>query len=175
MKSKFHSSVILLLVVVVSILIMIIPTFFTKGVSRVSLNQELELPLVLNDEKDIKIVFFGYSGCVDICTPRLSSLTEYYENLNDTLKTRVGVEFLDVSTPNDTTLPSRFAQFFNKDFKGIYLNQTILHKYTKVFNVYFAQSLIDKTEYDHTSNIYIVKRVKIQNLSSPETLPQRLS
>ena len=82
MKTKLQSASMLILVVVVSILIMIIPTFFTKGISRVSLNKEVNLPLILDDEKDIKLLFFGYSGCTDICTPRLYSIDKFYKNMD---------------------------------------------------------------------------------------------
>ena len=158
MKTKLLSASMLILVVVVSILIMIIPTFFTKGISRVALNKEVDLPLILNDNKDVQLLFFGYSGCSDICTPRLQSLNKFYETLDADAKQRVGVKFLDISLPNDKLLPSRFAQFFNPDFKGVYLDNDVLRKYTKMFSVYFSQSLIDRAEYDHTTNIYLVKR-----------------
>jgi len=160
MKTKLLSASMLILVVVVSILIMIIPTFFTKGVSRIALNKEVDLPLILNDDKDIGVLFFGYSGCSDICTPRLQSLNEFYKTLDRDTKQRVGVEFLDISVPSDNELPSRFAQFFNPDFKGIFLDNTVLREYTKIFNVYFSKSLIDEDEYDHTANIYILKRTQ---------------
>ncbi len=157
-RRKIHAVSILLLVIAVSILIMIIPTFFTKGISRVALSKEVRLPLILNDHKDIKLIFFGYSGCRDICTPRLYSIDEFYKALDKETKKRVGVEFLDISAPHDQTLPSRFAQFFNPNFKGIYLSKNILREYTKVFNVFFSQSLLDETEYDHTANLYLMKR-----------------
>ena len=51
-----------------------------------------------------------------------------------------------------------FLIFFNKNFKGIYLEQNVLRDYTKVFSVFFSQSLIDKTEYDHTANLYLIKK-----------------
>ena len=158
MKNKLHAFFVLLLVVFISILIMILPTFFTKHVSRTVLKQEITLPLVLNGEKDITIVFFGYSGCVDICTPRLNSLATFYKSLDTSTKKRVGVEFLDISLPYDKALPSRFAKFFDEDFKGIYLNKNNFRVYTKAFNIYFAQSLSDETEYNHTSNIYLIKK-----------------
>lgn len=157
-RRKLHALSLLLLVIAVSILIMIVPTFFTKGISRVALNKEFNLPLVLNDHKDVKLVFFGYSGCRDICTPRLYSIDEFYKTLDKETKKRVGVEFLDISVPYDKTLPSRFARFFNSNFKGIYLSQNTLRAYTKEFNVFFSPSLMDETEYDHTSNLYLVKR-----------------
>jgi len=157
-KNRLHSLSILFFVLLVSIAIMIIPTFFTKGISRVELHNKIVLPLVLDDKKDVKIIFFGYSGCTDICTPRLESLSHFYKDLNASVKQRVGVEFLDISVPYDKTLPMRFAQFFHKEFKGIYLSQTNLREYTRAFNIYFAQSLSDKTEYDHTTNIYLIKK-----------------
>ena len=155
---KIHAAFIFFLIISVLILIMIIPTFFTKGISRVSLNKEVNLPLLMNDEKDIKLLFFGYSGCRDICTPRLYSIDEFYKTLDTETRKRVGVEFLDISIPLDKTLPLRFAQFFNPDFKGIYLPQTRLRDYTKAFDVFFSQSLIDETEYDHTANLYLMKK-----------------
>ena len=160
MKKKLYATLVLVLVVFISIGVMIIPTFFTKGVSRVVLNKELILPLILNDEKDIKLLFFGYSGCADVCTPRLYAIDKFYKTLDTKTKQRVGVEFLDISVPIEKDLPQRFAEFFNPNFKGIYLSNEVLRMYTKEFFVYFSQSLLDKTEYDHTTNIYLLKRNK---------------
>ena len=163
-KSKLYASALLFVIVLISILIVILPTFFTKGVSRIELHKEIVLPLILNDDKDVKIIFFGYSGCVDICMPRLFAINEFYSQLSQRTKNRVGVEFLDISIPENKNLPSDFAMSFNKDFKGIYLDKTNLRTYTKEFSVYFSQSLMNNKEYDHTANIYIVKRTKDKNL-----------
>ena len=160
MQKKVSAAIMILLVIVVSVLIMIVPTFFTKGISRTSLHTEFDLPLVLNDNKDIKLLFFGYSGCADICTPRMQDISKLYKSLSKEKTKRVGLEFLDISTPDDETLPNRFAHFFDEDFKGIYLDKKILREYTKVFNVYFSKSIMDKTEYDHTANLYLIKRSK---------------
>jgi len=160
MKKELYTTLIIFSVIIVSVLIMIVPTFFTKGVSRVSLKQEIDLPLILNDEKEVKLLFFGYSGCTDICTPRLYAISDLYNNLNENIKKRVGLEFLDISSPYDKTLPLRFAQFFNQEFKGIYLSPNVLREYTKIFNVYFSKSLLNDMEYDHTANLYLVKKTK---------------
>jgi len=158
MKKKFYGLLVLLLVVIVSIAIVIIPTFFTKNISRISLHKEFNLPLILNDNKDIKLLFFGYSGCDKVCAPRLYDLDKFYNSLEADSKQRVGIEFLDISVPDDKTLPEKFALYFNKEFKGIYLNKNILRDYTKVFNVFFNKTLMDKTEYDHTANLYLIKK-----------------
>lgn len=158
MKKKLYASLMITLVLVVSVLIMIVPTFFSKNISRIELHQELNLPLLLNDEKDIKLVFFGYAGCADICTPRLQDIDKFYKTLNEDIKQEVGVEFIDISIPQDKTLPDSFAKFFNKDFKGIYLDKDVIREYTKAFSVYFSSGLIDKTEINHTTNLYLIKK-----------------
>ncbi len=160
MREKIFLGVMLVLVIAVSILIMVVPTFFTKNISRISSNKEINLPLILNDEKEIKLLFFGYSGCINICTPRLQAINELYSSLDEETRKRVGVEFLDISVPDETTLPAEFASSFNKEFKGIYLSQEILREYTKEFKVFFSPSLMNKIEFDHTSNLYLVKKSK---------------
>jgi len=155
---KIYGALLLASVLLVSILVTTLPTFFTKGVSRVSMQREFNLPLALNDEKDVKILFFGYSGCTDVCAPRLFSINKFYKTLDEKLKKRVGVEFVDISTPQDESLPSRFAKFFNDDFKGIRLKRDTIREYTKKFNVFFSKSLMNDGEYDHTANLYLVTR-----------------
>jgi protein SCO1/2 len=70
------------------------------------------------------------------------------------------VKFLDLSVPQDRTLPDSFAKTFHPDFKGLFLDDNILRVYTKTFNVYFARSLIDETQMDHTTHLYLIKRDK---------------
>ena len=158
MKKKTSAVLLILFVLSISVGVMIVPTFFTKGVSRITLHQEFNLPLILDSTKEIEIVFFGYSGCTDVCTPRLRAIANFYNKLSKKNKQRVGFVFLDISSPIDKTLPSQFAKSFHHDFKGIYLDSKIFRNYTRAFSVYFSKSLIDKTEYDHTANLYIVKK-----------------
>ena len=160
MKKKISGLLLLLFVLFTSVMVMILPTFFTKGISRTTMNQEFDLPLLMNDEKDVKLLFFGYSGCSDICSPRLEAINKFYTMLTKEEKKRVGVEFVDISSPSDKSLPHRFASFFNPDFKGIYLNQKVLREYTKAFQVFFSKSLLNETEYDHSANLYLVKKNK---------------
>ncbi len=160
MGKKAYLAFMLLLVIAVSILIMVLPTFSTKNISRISSSKGINLPLILNDEKEIKLLFFGYSGCINICTPRLQAINELYSSLDEETRKRVGVEFLDISVPEEITLPAEFASSFNKEFKGIYLSQETLRAYTKEFKVFFSPSLINKIEFDHTSNLYLVKKSK---------------
>lgn len=164
MKQKFYTSLILLSILCISVLIMFAPSFTSKGISRVSIDKEINLPLILDDEKDIKLLFFGYAGCVNVCTPRLQSLATFYQSLDEKTKQRVGIEFLDISNPENSALPNEFARYFHKDFKGIYLDPLVIREYTKAFKVYFSQNLFDETEFDHSSNLYLLKKDKDQKI-----------
>lgn len=146
------------LLIVISIAIMIIPSFATQNVSRHTLNKKIDLPLIASNNKDVNIVFFGYSGCAKICTPRLMELAKFYETFSKEKKERIGVEFIDISSPKEKELPENFATSFNKNFQGIYLNQEILRDYTKAFSVYFSPSLMNNGEFEHTANLYLVKK-----------------
>jgi protein SCO1 len=165
MFKKITAPLLLLLVVSLSGLIMIIPTFFTKNISRISLEQTITLPLILDNNKTIQLIFFGYAGCTDVCTPRLQAIADFYKTLDSDLQQKVEVVFLDISTPTNKNLPSEFAEAFHPLFKGIYLNANVLRTYTKSFNVYFSKSLLDKTEYNHTANLYMaIKNKNKKNL-----------
>jgi len=160
MRKKLLPLLLILLVITVSALVVILPTFFTKGLSRVELRQDFELDLILDKKSDIELIFFGYAGCINVCTPRLESLGKWYATVPKETQNRVGLKFLDLSIPESRDLPDDFAKAFHEKFEGIFLDKDVLRVYTKVFSVYFATSMLDSTEIDHTTHLYLVKKGK---------------
>lgn len=158
MKKKLTAVFIILLAIMSSILIIILPSFFGKDLSHVTLKQEISLEHILDTHKELELVFFGYAGCRDVCTPRLEKLGLWYKTLSQQTKSSLGLKFFDLSTPEDKTLPDSFAKAFHQDFEGIYLPKDDLLRYTRTFNVYFSPSLMDETEIDHTTHLYLVKK-----------------
>lgn len=160
MQQKISAFLLILLVLFISAGIMVLPSFFTKGVSRIELRQDLDLDLVLDGDQEIELVFFGYAGCINICTPRLHDLGVWYSSLPQAARQSFTLRFMDISDPEDDKLPDAFAKAFHPDFQGIYLDKDILRVYTKAFNVYFSKALLDETEMDHTTHLYLVKKSK---------------
>lgn len=148
----------LLLVISVSVSLMILPAFHSKELSRIQLSQEIELELLLDGRQEIELVFFGYAGCANICSPRLSDLGSWYATLSQKTRENVGMKFLDLSVPHQKELPQRFAEAFHKDFTGLYLPEKELRRYSKAFSVYFSPSLTTKGEFNHSSHLYLIKR-----------------
>jgi len=159
MKKQFSAALAILSVVVVSIFIMILPTFQRSAVSEKEVHRNVNLPIFSHlSSKKVALVFFGYSGCIDICTPRLQALSDFYNGLPKELQKSLTVEFIDISTPDDRTLPARFAQAFNKEFHGHYLSEQEVREYTKPFAVFFSKPLSRYGEFSHSSNLYLLKK-----------------
>ena len=133
MKKKFLPLLLIFLVIAVSTLVVILPTFFTKGLSRVELRQDFELDLILDKKNDIELIFFGYAGCINVCTPRLESLGKWYATLPKETQERVGLKLLDLSIPESKDLPNQFAKAFHEKFEGIFLNKDIILAYASGF------------------------------------------
>lgn len=129
--------------------------FLDKG--YIVLNRELQSPLLDSYATKNVLVFFGYVGCVDICTPRLSELSSEYEKLKEK-NIDVQVLFINLTKLEDHTLPDLFAKSFNKDFKGIYLPKDELKGIKKELNVYSAPRLDSPYEVDHTAYLFLFKK-----------------
>lgn len=158
MKKRVAASILILLAISISILIVTLPTFFAKELSRTELRQELELEHVLDGSQEIELLFFGYAGCSDICAPRLQAIGNWYSTLEQKMQERLSVKFLDLSIPEERGLPDTFAKAFHKAFTGVFLEQKELRLYTRAFSVYFSPSLLNEREIDHTTHLYLAKR-----------------
>lgn len=106
-----------------------------------------------NDEK-VLLVFFGYAGCVDICTPRMEEVAKIYRDLPQ--NSDVGVLFVNLLPLEDQNVADSFAKHFDKSFTGFYPGEIELRRLREEFNIYFARSLMEKDEYDHTSFLFIL-------------------
>ena len=162
MKRKILGFFLLLFALLVAFGIMFAPTFFTKNVSRNVQNKSFDLEHILSGEKSLELIFFGYAGCRDICSLHLASLAGFYEKLPFEIQNSLDVRFIDISSPADVTLTQRFAEYFHKDFKGLYLEASSLREYTKLFGVFFARSMSEPTEFDHTAHLYLVSKKENQ-------------
>lgn len=160
MKKKILALTLFIVTILLSIVIVISPSFTGKSLSYVELHQELTLDYVLNGQEDVELIFFGYAGCLAVCTPRLHKLQEWYKTLSPQEQKRVTLKFFDLSIPLDHQTPDIFVKSFHPNFKGVYLNEKVIRDYTKLFSVYFAKSFINEGEIDHSTYLYIVKRTQ---------------
>jgi len=152
-------------------IIFIIPLFFvipflqslffsstTKG--SIQINKEIEENYIKSDKKAL-LVFFGYVGCTDVCTPVLQSANDLYMS-KEFKEYKKSVEFLFINlTPEvEEFQPDLFAKYFNKNFRGVYLSKKETLNIDRAFGIYFSRGLSDKSELNHTDNIYLIDNSK---------------
>ena len=131
--------------------------FSSNSQGAIEVNKSLEASFIKSDKKFV-LVFFGYVGCKDVCTPLLQELNSFYESKEfETLKEYVEIMFVNLTPEIEKFQPDLFAKFFNKDFKGIYLSKKETLNIERVFGVYFSKNLSDKTQLNHTDNIYLIE------------------
>lgn len=139
------------------VLLPFVSSYFSQK-EYVKINKEIKSTLFDSyDEKNL-LLFFGYVGCIDICTPRLHELSSIYEKLKKA-KIETQVLFINLTKLEDPELADLFAKSFNKNFKGIYLEKPKLDTLKKEFNVYSAPALGNSAELDHTTYLYLLKKV----------------
>jgi protein SCO1/2 len=146
---------IFLLIILIGILFQ--PTIFNNG-SVVNLDKEIKSTFFndKNDKNENLMVFFGYVGCVDICTPRLKEISEIYNDLKD--KMNIDFYFINLTDSVSSDIADIYVKNFNENFKGIQLSKVDLEKLKSDFNVFSIKSLINENELEHTSFLFYLKK-----------------
>lgn len=160
MKNKKYK---IITIVLLSIFFLAVPflqsfIFVSNTQGKIEINKELDAQFIKSDKKFV-LLFFGYVGCVDVCTPLLERLSTMYESREfESIKDDVDVLFVNLTPEVQKSQPDMFAKFFNKDFKGVYLSRKGTLSIDRTFGLFFSRSLSDKTELDHTDFLYLVDK-----------------
>jgi len=146
------------------VMILVIPAvqvmlFAGHTTGKMVIEKELVAPYLQGTDKDMMLVFFGYVGCVKVCTPILQELDKLYDSKEFAKnKGNVDVMFVNLMPELEPDQPGIFAKSFNPSFKGVYLTQKQLMNLDRELGVYFSKSIGDTAEIDHSDNLYLVKK-----------------
>ena len=122
----------------------------------VTINQEIKADYVKSDKK-IVLLFFGYVGCKYVCSPDLENIAKIYES--DSLKgikSDIEVLFVNLKPEVGQDAPDIFAKSFDPHFKGIYLTKGEIQRIDRNFGLFFSDDLSDKTQMNHSDNLYLI-------------------
>lgn len=134
-------------------------SFFFSSTTEggIVINKEVKADFVESDKK-IVLLFFGYVGCEDVCTPVLQRLSALYESDEfKSLKDDVDILFVNLTPEAQEFQPDLFAKFFNKNFKGVYLPKKSVLSIDRNFGLFFSGGLADTAELNHTDHIYLIQ------------------
>ncbi len=126
---------------------------------KISINREIKVPFLPYSEKKLSLLFFGYYGCSDVCTPFLEKLSTIYESdVFKSYKKDVDIYFVNLNPAVKKHNPDEFAKYFNQNFQGIYLTHNEIMSIDREFGLYHTSSLRDKSKINHTDNLYLLEK-----------------
>lgn len=106
----------------------------------------------------LKLVFFGYSHCPDICQIVMSTIASAVTRLDDDQRDRVQVVFVTTDPARDTGPALRtYLDRFNPDFVGVTGELSRIMALAKGVKVYIAKGQKLPTggyEVDHTTHVF---------------------
>lgn len=133
--------------------------FATETAGKISVEEKIDASYLQSFDKDLMLVFFGYVGCVKVCTPILHDLDALYDSKEfEPLRGTVGLMFVNLMPQLEPDQPDLFAKSFNSHFSGVYLSPKELMSIDRELGVFFSKSLSSPGEIDHSDNLYLIKR-----------------
>jgi len=112
-------------------------------------------------KKDYILVFYGYVGCIKVCSPVLYDLNRFYSSDSfSKFEPFVDLIFVNLLPNVSKELPDQFAKSFNPKFIGVYLTQKEITGIDKELNLYLDSRADEPFEIDHSDHVYLIKREK---------------
>jgi len=111
--------------------------------------------------KEYKLVFYGYVGCIKICSPVLDNLAKFYtSDAFSPYREQVDPVFVNLMPELSKEQPDLFAKTFHKDFHGVYLDEKQLLSLDKELSVFFTRKTGEEFEIDHSDFVYLLRQTK---------------
>lgn len=159
MKNNRYRILFIPLILLFAIMIPLLQSFLfsseTKG--SIEINKEIKADFIKSDKKSV-LVFFGYVGCIDVCTPILNDMNNLYQSKEfKNIKDDVEILFVNLTPEVEISQPDIFAKYFNQNFNGIYLSRKEILNIDRDLGVFFSRDLNEKTELNHTDHIYLIE------------------
>jgi len=127
----------------------------------------------LSSSSKVKIIFFGFLNCPDICPTALSEVSNLLKKLNKSSE-YIEAIFITVDPKRDTPeLLKNYLSFFDKRIIGLTGTQNQIEKVANQYHVYYSYQNKNKDKnytVNHTANIYFLNQDnKIEKIFIPGT------
>ncbi|MEL0102166.1 MAG: SCO family protein [Gammaproteobacteria bacterium] len=127
----------------------------------------------LSDSEKIKIIFFGFLNCPDICPTALSEVSSLLKKL-EKLSDNIEPIFITVDPTRDTPkLLKNYLTFFDERIVGLTGTQEQIEKVSNQYHVYYSyqnKGEVKNYTVNHTANMYLVnKNNKVEKIFIPGT------
>ena len=138
-----------------------------------TLKDQYNNKFTLSDSSKVKIVFFGFLNCPDICPTTLTEVANLLKKLEG-LSKNIDPIFITVDPTRDTPeLLKNYLSFFDERIIGLTGTQEEIEKVSNQYHVYYSYQNKGKVEnytVNHTANMYFVdEKNNIEKIFVPGT------
>ena len=138
-----------------------------------TLKDQYNNKFTLSDSSKVKIVFFGFLNCPDICPTTLTEVANLLKKLEG-LSKNIDPIFITVDPTRDTPeLLKNYLSFFDKRIIGLTGTQEEIEKVSNQYHVYYSYQNKGKVEdytVNHTANMYFVdEKNNVEKIFVPGT------
>ena len=116
-------------------------------------------------QEKVKLLFFGYTFCPDVCPLTLANMRAAYNKLSENDKKQVAVVIISVDPERDT--PDRLGTYvaaFDPAFYGVQVPLANLESVKQDYGIYAEKRVLDAKQsaadylIDHSAIIYVVDK-----------------
>lgn len=128
----------------------------------------------------VKLIFFGYTFCPDVCPLTMANLRAAYDKLSQREQQDVAIIMVSVDPERDT--PDKLGTYvsaFNPAFYGVHVPLSDLDSVKKDYGVYAEKRVLDAKEsaadylVDHSAILYVVdKDDKLREIFPTDAPPE---
>lgn len=127
----------------------------------------------LSASSKIKIIFFGFLNCPDICPTALTEVSNLLNKL-DGLAKHVEPIFITVDPGRDTPeLLKNYLSFFDERIIGLTGSQDQIEKVSNQYHVYYSyqkKGEVENYTVNHTANMYLLnEKNEVEKIFIPGT------
>ena len=138
--------------------------FSTHSDGTMHIDKEVHADFLQSEKKYI-LLYFGYVGCAEVCTPFLDKLSTLYRSKEfHALKENTDIFFVNLTSKIEPSQADMFAKAFNKNFKGVYLSKKELFSLDREYGLFYSDDLSDTTALNHTDYLYLLENNKDSKL-----------
>ncbi|RDL43357.1 SCO family protein [Marinomonas piezotolerans] len=117
-------------------------------------------PVSLSDYPDkLKLMFFGYTHCPDVCPLTLANVKVALKQLPDNLRDQVQVIFVSVDPMRDTPDHlSQYVQFFDPSFVGVTGSKEEIDQVVRQYGAFYRIESSEGSDYtvSHSARLYLI-------------------
>ncbi|MBF0282827.1 MAG: SCO family protein [Zetaproteobacteria bacterium] len=137
------------------------PTIFPQYHAAFTLEGKEGSVSLKDFQGDVRIVFFGYTHCPDICPTTLNRIANALHALNQAQRQHVKAFFISIDPNRDSpTQASEYATYFHPNIIGLSGNKNQIEQAQAAFRSSSENDPIDENGHysiNHDTLIYIIK------------------